>query len=208
MVVNTAYGGDVEIKNIDGDVEVKNLNGQIRLIGLAGGALIESMNGEIEASFSSLAPEKPLSFTSMNEEILVRLPAKAGASVRFRTQNGSILTDFDEDAFKTKTEPMVPSTSRRDHSRTSAEMAEVARTAANAARAVAAEVRAAVQESTQGGPGEARVEKSAPRPPRAPRPPSIPALVGGKVVSGTLNGGGPEIQVATMNGDIVVRKID
>lgn len=211
VVVNTAFGGDVEIKNITGDVEVKNLNGQIRLVGLAGGALIESMNGEIEATFSALAPEKPLSFTSMNGEILVRLPAKAGASVRFRTQNGSILTDFDEDALKTKTEPMTFSQARKDHSRNSAEAAEAARAATEAARAAAEEVRAAAQEATRSNSGEFRVEKTgkpAPRAPRAPRPPSIPALAGGKVVSGILNGGGPEIQIATMNGDIVVRKID
>jgi len=32
-------------------------------------------------------------------------------------------------------------------------------------------------------------------------------MAGGKVVSGTLNGGGSDIQIATMNGDIVVRKL-
>jgi len=35
----------------------------------------------------------------------------------------------------------------------------------------------------------------------------LPALSGGKVVSGTLNGGGPEIQIATMNGTITLRKM-
>jgi hypothetical protein len=211
VVVNTAYGGDVEIKNIQGDVEVKNLNGQIRLVGLAGGALIESMNGEIEATFDALAVGKPLSFTSMNGEILVRLPAKAGASVRFRTQNGSILTDFDEDALKTKAEPTALSLARKDNSRYRVEAAEVARAAAETTRAIADEVRAAVQEATQASSEAIRGEnagKLAPRAPRAPRPPSIPALAGGKVVSGILNGGGPEIQIATMNGDIVVRKVD
>ncbi len=31
-------------------------------------------------------------------------------------------------------------------------------------------------------------------------------MAGGKVINGTLNGGGVDLQVATMNGDIVVRK--
>jgi hypothetical protein len=32
-------------------------------------------------------------------------------------------------------------------------------------------------------------------------------MTGGKIVSGTLNGGGPEIRVTTMNGDVTLRKI-
>ncbi len=31
-------------------------------------------------------------------------------------------------------------------------------------------------------------------------------MAGGKVISGTLNGGGVDLQVATMNGDILVKK--
>ena len=41
----------------------------------------------------------------------------------------------------------------------------------------------------------------------APLPP-LPPMTGGKIVSGTLNGGGPDIQVTTMNGDITLRKLD
>jgi hypothetical protein len=37
-------------------------------------------------------------------------------------------------------------------------------------------------------------------------PPIMPSPSGGKIVSGTLNGGGPEIQIATMNGTITLRK--
>jgi hypothetical protein len=31
-------------------------------------------------------------------------------------------------------------------------------------------------------------------------------MTGGKIVSGTLNGGGPEIQAMTVNGDVILRK--
>ncbi|HTL69144.1 MAG TPA: DUF4097 family beta strand repeat-containing protein [Lacunisphaera sp.] len=43
--------------------------------------------------------------------------------------------------------------------------------------------------------------------PRAhtPRPP-IPPIVGGKLVSGTLNGGGVDIKISTMNGEITLRQ--
>jgi hypothetical protein len=36
----------------------------------------------------------------------------------------------------------------------------------------------------------------------------LPPMTGGKVVSGTLNGGGVSIQAATLNGDIILKKVD
>ena len=37
---------------------------------------------------------------------------------------------------------------------------------------------------------------------------ALPPMTGGKVVSGTLNGGGVGIQAATLNGDIILKKAD
>ena len=71
-------------------------------------------------------------------------------------------------------------------------------------REARAETRDRASEKAGNSTGEA-----APRVPHAlhpPLPPSIPAIAGGKVVSGTLNGGGIELQVTTMNGDITLRK--
>ena len=71
----------------------------------------------------------------------------------------------------------------------------------------------AVREATQAAreAAEAAREGAAdatgrPTPPIPPLPPTLPVLSGGKLVSGTLNGGGPEIQIATMNGTITLRK--
>ncbi len=36
---------------------------------------------------------------------------------------------------------------------------------------------------------------------------SMGQMTGGKLVSGTLNGGGPEIIINTMNGDVTLRKV-
>ncbi|HEY0947006.1 MAG TPA: DUF4097 family beta strand repeat-containing protein [Opitutaceae bacterium] len=200
--INSSYGGEIEVAHIDGDVEVKNMNGEVTLKELGGGALVETMNGEVEASFARLPAGKPLSFASMNGEVQLRIPADAKANVRFRTQNGAILTDFDEAALVTKTEPAnVDLHTTHEAARIAG---EVAREMAQVAREVAEEVRVAVE--TEMGNGDRREAAKAPRPPRPPRAPSIPAMAGGKVVSGTLNGGGADIVITTMNGDIVVRK--
>lgn len=200
--VTNSWGGDIDVEGVAGDVEVKNMNGEIELAELGGGALVETMNGEITASFVALPAGKALSFTSMNGEIALRIPEDAKANVRFRTQNGSILTDFDEASLVTKSETFTS-----DAPQAAGEAArvagEVAREVAQAAREVSTEIKAAIE--AERGRSSVTVVR-VPRAPRPPRVPSIPAMAGGKVVSGTLNGGGSDIQIATMNGDIVVRK--
>lgn len=202
--VTTGWGGDIEVENVSGDVEVKNMNGEIELTGLGGGALVETMNGEITASFATLPSGKPLSFTSMNGEIALRLPVDTKANVRIRTQNGSILTDFSDTELITKSEAMA--TDARAMSEAARIAGDVAREVAAAAREVAAEVKAAMEAERAHSERNDGKPATAPRAPRPPRTPSIPAMAGGKVVSGTLNGGGSDIQIATMNGDIVLRK--
>ena len=51
------------------------------------------------------------------------------------------------------------------------------------------------------GLAEAHVEISGSFPP-------VPPMTGGKVVTGTLNGGGTQIQAATLNGDIILKKAE
>lgn len=220
VVVENTFGGRVDVKNIEGDADIRSLNGEVSLDRIAGSALVETMNGEIHATFVKVADGKPLSFTSMNGAVEVRIPADTKANVRLRTQNGAVLTDFDEKALITKTEaargrlvihshsvhraPGHPDDSDwhddiRDVVREATQAGlEAAREAANAAREAAEAAREGVAEA-QGAP-------VAPRPPLPPHPPVLPSISGGKVVSGTLNGGGSEIQIATMNGTITLRK--
>lgn len=196
--VANGLGAEISVDGVMGDIDIKNMNGGITLNNVGGGALVETMNGEIQATFASLPASKALSFTSMNGGVRINLPADAKANVRFRTQNGSILTDFPEASLKTKSEPGMSPNAAGETARLAG---QAAREAARVAREVAHEVHQAIREAN----AEMR-DSTAPRPPKPPRPPSIPSMVGGKVVSGALNGGGIDLQIATMNGDIVVRK--
>jgi len=208
VVVANGFGGEVSITNVDGDIEVKSLNGEITLNNIAGSALVETMNGEIVANVRKLNPDKPLSFTSMNGEIDIRLPADAQAKVRLRTQNGAILTDFDEKSLVTKTEAVKSSNSSGHYSVTMngdseirTAVREAVRAGVEAAREAAEAMREAAQaarEAAAEGRGDVVVV-----PPVAP----VPPMTGGKLVSGALNGGaGPEIYAAAMNGDVTLRK--
>lgn len=222
VIVSNGLGGEVHISDLSGDIEVKTLNSEINLNNISGSALVETINGEITANVAKLQADKPLSFTSMNGEIDIHVPEDAQAHVRLRTQNGAILTDFGDKALVTKTEAMPGG--RNAHRVTinalddseikvavreavrvgmeaAREAAEAMREAASAAREAAAEARAEAAEQA----GHVQPAK-APRAPVVPVPP-VPPMTGGKLVSGSLNGGGgPEIYAAAMNGNITLRK--
>jgi hypothetical protein len=219
--LKTDAGGDLIVKNVEGDIEVNNMNGEVMLEGLVGSAVINTMNGEVRAIYAK-APTKLVSITSMNGEVDLRVPADTKANVRMRTHNGSILTDFPEDALKTKSEGSKHSGYSYAYG-SEANAREIARAAADAARAavqigreVSREVARAVKEAKEevdedsvaptpaAEPTAPKAPKS-PKAPRAPRPP-MPPITGGKLVTGELNGGGVDIKISTMNGEITLRQ--
>jgi len=237
VIITSNFGGDVSVGGVTGNIEVKSLNGEVHLDDIDGAALVETMNGEIHASVHALHEGKALSFTSMNGEVSLHLPADAKANVRLRTHNGSILTDFDEKALVTKTESLF--VNKRSHSshtpravvvgsddddvkqaikdaaHVAAEAAheaavavhEAANEARVAAHEAANEARTAAREAARASKDDDADGAVAPVAPVPPLPP-LPPMTGGKIVTGTLNGGGPEIRIQTMNGDVTLRKIE
>jgi hypothetical protein len=213
LSLKTDAGGDLVVEGVEGDVEINNMNGDMKLEGLVGSAVLNTMNGEIRAVYAQ-APQKPVSITSMNGEVDLRLPADTKANIRLRTHNGSILTDFSEDALKTKTEGSKHgggyAYGHGDTREIARAAAEAARVATQVAREVSREVSRAVKEAVEKDEEDARdrVAPTAPRAPRAPRAAiaPLPPITGGKLVTGTLNGGGVDIKVSTMNGEITLRQ--
>jgi hypothetical protein len=266
IIVQNAWGGDITCTSIAGDIEITCMHGEIRLDDVSGGVIAGTMHGEIRASIRELREGKPLSFTSMNGEVILRVPENAKATVRLRTQNGSVLTDFDESILTTKTEvspsrgksvliksaggSKVLTTDVQDAIREATQLSatavrealEAVKEGLESARMEADEARKqldharkeidrarkeaeAAQRESETSRRDERVARTnrdgspaAPAAPTAPTAPAatskppkvaiIPTVSGGKLVTGTLNGGGPEIQVATMNGDVILRKLE
>jgi hypothetical protein len=226
VIITNNYGGDIKVAGVTGNIEIKSLNGEVVLNDIAGAALVETVNGEIKATVRELVEGKPLSFTSMNGEVTLSLPVAAKANVRLRTHNGSILTDFDEKALVTRTESIrtsghshaphvVIGTDTSINGVNSPEVREAVREAVQASAEAAHEAAAAIKEAAIAARNAARDAARAERDddddgpvaPLAPMAP-LPPMTGGKIVTGTLNGGGPEIRIATMNGDVTLRKIE
>jgi hypothetical protein len=252
IIVQNGWGGDITCGGITGDIEINSMHGEIRLDDVAGGVVVGTMNGEINATIRELNEGKPLSFTSMNGEVVLRLPESAKANVRLRTQNGSVMTDFPENALITKTEAAanmprgklpftrtnkVLTTEIQDAIREATQLSatavkealEAVKEGLEAARLNSEDARRQMEEAKRDMERARReLERErrtagadTPRTPQIPAPPAapapeakpmlagskpIPTITGGKLVTGTLNGGGPEISVSTMNGDVVLRK--
>ncbi len=88
-------GGDIRVEDVDGEIEADNLNGAIELKNVSGAVVAHSLNGAVSVDLSSVDPAKPMSFSTLNGNIDVTLPAAIKASVSLKTDNGEILSDFD-----------------------------------------------------------------------------------------------------------------
>ena len=252
IVIRTQAGGDIVVEKVDGDVDINSMNGEVTLRDLTSSAIVNTMNGEIGCTFKQ-APTKPISLSSMNGEIALYLPGDTKANLRMRTHNGSIMTDFDDNILKAKSENRVRHLSGENDD---SEFKRNARTAIhgsrdairNAARAVAGAVgvRSSSTSSSRAVDAAAReadkaardadkaaseadkaareaaraldraaiapVAPQAPETPEAPMPALAPiariaGIMGGKSVVGTLNGGGIDITLASMNGTVTVRQV-
>ncbi len=93
--LRTVSGGHIDVTGLNGDLDIQETNGSIHLTNVSGAVVAHSLNGSIVASIDKPAPDKPMSFTSLNGKIDVTLPASTKARLRLKTDNGSIYTDFD-----------------------------------------------------------------------------------------------------------------
>ena len=93
--LKTVNGGEVRVDNVDGEIDVSNTNGGITLTGVAGSVVAGTTNGHVRASLTRVTANKEMAFTSLNGTIDVTLPSSTKASLRIRSDNGDVYSDFD-----------------------------------------------------------------------------------------------------------------
>ena len=98
-------------------------------------------------TFTSVTPDTPMSFSTLNGEIDVTLPTNINATIKMKTDNGEIYSDF-----------------------------EIELQAAGGQEIV---------DESRGDRNRIRIDKT---------------------ITGNINGGGPEFQLTTFNGNIYIRK--
>jgi DUF4097 and DUF4098 domain-containing protein YvlB len=67
----------------------------VYLQGVSGAALVNTVNGKIEAQFAEVVTKGPMSFTNVNGEIQITAPANAKFSIKAKSQFGDVYTNFD-----------------------------------------------------------------------------------------------------------------
>lgn len=228
VVLERAGPGDITVTGLTGDLEARGVIGDVELSDISGGVLVESVNGDIVARFAALPENRPVSISVVRGDVDLQVPLESRANVRFRTLRGEMITNFGKDRLQTRFESAMAGPASHARGEAAAPVnagvdralagVDRARAEADWARAemdrARAEAEAAAERSNSENQRGARnqPEKAVPPavgvPPSPPMPPipSVPPISGGKLVVGTLNGGGTDLIVSSITGDITLRK--
>jgi DUF4097 and DUF4098 domain-containing protein YvlB len=105
--LHSVNGGDIIVDHITGEVEIDNTNGNATATHISGTAIVHALNGKVLVSFDRISGDKPMSFSSLNGDIDVTLPADTKARLKMKTDNGSVYSDFDITLEPTARKPTV-----------------------------------------------------------------------------------------------------
>jgi len=95
MDVKTYNDGDLIVTNIQGEVELTNYNGEITALNISGSVVATTYNGEIKITFDKVTEGTPMSYSTYNGDIDITFPATLKASMRMKTEQGDIYSNFD-----------------------------------------------------------------------------------------------------------------
>ncbi len=104
LKLKTYHNGEIHVQNVSGEMEITNINGDVQLEEVSGSAVINTIDGDILAEFTEVTPDIPMAFTSVEGKIDVTFPADIQATVKMKSDNGEIFSDFDVDMEKRKTQ--------------------------------------------------------------------------------------------------------
>jgi len=93
--LKTTNGGNVSVDGVEGEIEVQNINGGVILNNVAGTVVAHSSNGRVQVNLRDISMNKPMSFSSMNGNVDLTLPATAKVNLKMQANNGGIWSDFD-----------------------------------------------------------------------------------------------------------------
>lgn len=97
LEIRSTMDGAILVEGVSGEIDINNINGPVTLTNVSGNTLVHTVNGAIEAVLARVAADRPLSFSTMNGDIDVTLPPDVKASLKMKTDQGEIYTDFDID---------------------------------------------------------------------------------------------------------------
>jgi DUF4097 and DUF4098 domain-containing protein YvlB len=100
-------GGEIRVTGVLGDLELDNTNGGVSVTNVSGSVIAHSLNGKVLVTLDRVTPNKPMSFSSLNGDVDVTFPADTRATLRMRSDNGEIYSDFEVKLQPNASLPMV-----------------------------------------------------------------------------------------------------
>ncbi|PJJ60210.1 DUF4097 family beta strand repeat-containing protein [Hymenobacter chitinivorans] len=110
LQLKTVNDGDIVVENVTGELEISNVNGGVILRQVSGSAVANTVNGPIKAYFKTVTAGAPMAFSTVNGQVDVTLPATAKASLKLKSDQGEVYSDFD--LVPEKTAPKVNRTNQ------------------------------------------------------------------------------------------------
>lgn len=100
-------GGDLKVSNITGDLELNNTNGSVTATNVSGSVIAHSLNGKVLVNLERITADKPMSFSSLNGDVDVTFPVNTRATLRMKSDNGEIFSDFEVKLTPNASQPVV-----------------------------------------------------------------------------------------------------
>lgn len=92
---HTYNDGDLMLTSIQGELALTNYNGEITALNISGSVIATTYNGEIKVTFDKVKEGVPMSYVTYNGDVDVSFPAATKGSIKMKTEQGDIYTDFD-----------------------------------------------------------------------------------------------------------------
>ena len=100
----TVNNATIRVEGVIGEMELSNLNGGINLIDIGGSVVADALNKTITASFIEVTENAPMAFSSLNGDIDITFPKNVKATIKAKTDNGDLYSDFEMKIAKQETD--------------------------------------------------------------------------------------------------------
>src|ERR1700733_4546987 len=92
LKLHDVNGGEISVDHINGDVEIDVTNGRATATHISGSAIVHALNDRVLVTLDKVTADKPMSFSSLNGDIDVTLPADLKARVKLKSDNGEVFS--------------------------------------------------------------------------------------------------------------------
>jgi len=195
----TAFNDEITVEGIEGVIEVNSMNGEITLTNVAGSVVAHATNGDVRVTLRQVTADKPMSFTSLNGNVDVTLPPALKANMKLRSDRGEVYTDFDVQIQQQRPSTAAPRVFVAPAAPPLPPLPPLPPVDPNDPKGNEREARERERQARE------RERQARERERQAQQRANVRFEIDSGIY-GTVNGGGPEFELRTFNGDIFLRR--